>query len=148
MKTQPKRNTGFTLVEILIALTILVLLAGGGIVAYQKVLANANNKAALLAVKDAQKGLDLYIADMMVAPDSEEGWDALITEPEDDAKKKKWTGGPYITEKPVDPWGYELKYEKIEDGDGLKMYKVWSVGPDGDDGTDDDVKDGQSEDDE
>ena len=145
MKTQPKRNTGFTLVEILIALTILVLLAGGGIVAYQKVLANANNKAALLAIKDAKKGLGLYISDMMVAPDSEEGWDALMTEPEDDAKKKKWTGGPYITAKPVDPWGNELKYEKIEDGDG---YKVWSVGPDGDDGTDDDIKDGNSEDDE
>jgi general secretion pathway protein G len=140
MKTQVKRNTGFTLVEILIALTILVLLAGGGIVAYQKVLVNANNKAAGLAIQDSKKAINLYITDMMVAPDTESGWDALMTEPEDDAKKKKWSGGPYITAKPVDPWGYELKYEKIEDGDGLKTFKVWSVGPDGDDGTDDDIK--------
>jgi general secretion pathway protein G len=143
MKMQTKRNTGFTLVEILIALTILVLLAGGGIVAYQKVLVNANNKAARLAIEDAKKGIEFYISDMMVAPDSEEGWDALITEPEDDAKKLKWAGGPYITAKPVDPWGFELKYEKIEDGDG---YKVWSVGPDGDDGTDDDITVGKKED--
>lgn len=144
MKTQVKRNTGFTLVEILIALTILVLLAGGGIVAYQKVLANANKKAARLAIEDGNGAIDLYINAMGVAPDSEEGWDALINEPEEDAKKKKWYR--MIEEKPVDPWGNVLKYEKIEDSDALKSFKVWSVGPDGDDGTDDDITVGKTED--
>jgi general secretion pathway protein G len=145
MKTQPKRNTGFTLVEILIALTILVLLAGGGIVAYQKVLVNANNKAARLAVEDGRGSIELYITAMGVAPDSDEGWDALMTAPEEDTKKKNWYR--IIEEKPVDPWGNELKYEKIEDSDSFKTFKVWSVGPDGDDGTEDDIKIGVKEDD-
>jgi general secretion pathway protein G len=144
MKTQPKRNTGFTLVEILIALTILVLLAGGGIVAYQKVLANANNKAARLAIEDGSGSIGLYVTAMGVAPDTEEGWDALMTAPEEDAKKIKWYR--MIEKKPVDPWGNVLKYEKLEEDDGFKTFKVWSKGPDGDDGTDDDIKIGPEED--
>jgi general secretion pathway protein G len=135
MKMQTKRNTGFTLVEILIALTILVLLAGGGIVAYQKVLVNANNKAAMVRIEGARGSIDLYVTAMGVAPGTEEGWDALITEPEEDAKKKNWYR--IIDEKPVDAWGNVLKYEKNDDDDG---FKVWSVGKDGDDGTDDDIK--------
>ena len=83
MKTQIKRNTGFTLVEILIALTILVLLAGGGIVAYQKVLVNANNKAAMVRVEGARGSIDLYVTAMGVAPDTDAGWDALMTAPEE-----------------------------------------------------------------
>ena len=135
MKTQTNRNKGFTLVEILIALTILVLLAGGGIVAYQRVLNNANKNATIVKIQGARGSIDLYVNALGVAPDTEAGWDALMTAPEEDAKKNKWY--KIIDEKPVDAWGNELKYEKNDDDDG---FKVWSGGKDGDDGTDDDVR--------
>ena len=62
----------------------------------------------------------------------------LIQPPADAAAAKRWVG-PYIREKPLpDPWGTEHRY--LSPGKrNPKSFDVWSAGPDGQDGTDDDI---------
>ncbi len=65
--------------------------------------------------------------------------DELLKRPEEEAAAEKWSG-PYVQKEDMlkDPWGHTLMYlssgEHNRDG-----YDLWSVGPDGKDGTDDDV---------
>jgi general secretion pathway protein G len=65
--------------------------------------------------------------------------DDLANEPSDSKQAKKWAG-PYIaTNKDlIDPWDNPYKY----DAKGKKNqggFDVWSTGPDGQDGTADDI---------
>jgi len=81
------------------------------------------------------------------------GLDALVEEPEDlgleeegeaGAASGEWAG-PYLKdgEIPRDPWGNELRYEPLEQTEGVEgnrpPFRVWSLGPDGQDGTEDDI---------
>lgn len=63
--------------------------------------------------------------------------DRLMTRPSDDAGQ--WRG-PYILDPNslLDAWGHPLRYRVpgVHNPDG---YDLWSAGPDGDDGTDDDI---------
>jgi general secretion pathway protein G len=63
----------------------------------------------------------------------------LVEKPADEAEAKKWNG-PYVksVENLVDTWGNAINYEspgKVNEN----SYDLWSVGPDGEDGTDDDI---------
>jgi type II secretion system protein G len=61
----------------------------------------------------------------------------LSTAPSDAALKERWAG-PYIDRIAVDPWGDEYKY--VAPGKrNPNEFDVWSVGPDGQDGTSDDI---------
>lgn len=65
----------------------------------------------------------------------------LSTQPEDEAEAEKWRG-PYVAESAVlkDPWGRELEYLGNDDAKHNEgRYDLWSLGPDGKDGTEDDV---------
>ena len=70
------------------------------------------------------------------------GLTALIEKPDDEADAEKWAG-PDLKDAviPVESWGNELKYEKIDrdEDDYGPEFKVFSYGPDGDEGTDDDI---------
>lgn len=63
----------------------------------------------------------------------------LCGKPEDETDAEKWHG-PYIADvgKLKDPWGRDLRYRcpgEVNDN----SYDLWSLGPDGEDGTDDDL---------
>jgi general secretion pathway protein G len=60
--------------------------------------------------------------------------DELIHSPEDADEKAKWAG-PYVDKINVDPWGHPYRCE----GDGKSKPRIWSLGPDGINGTADDV---------
>jgi len=80
-------------------------------------------------------------------PTTQQGLQALRTPPADFPKSKKWQG-PYLNpevskhplnlELPLDPWGnpYHYRSPGIHHPD---RFDVWSVGPDGVDGTADDI---------
>jgi type II secretion system protein G len=62
----------------------------------------------------------------------------LVSTPADPARAKNWAG-PYISGDavPMDPWGN--KYQFVTPGKRSGDYDVWSTGPDGKDGTADDI---------
>ena len=104
-----KTQHGFSLVELLVVLTILALL--GAVVGPQvmKYLGSAKGDTAKLQVEDFGAALDLYYLDNGAYPDSQQGLNALVEAP-DGADKWK---GPYLKKKmiPKDPWGNDYHYE-------------------------------------
>jgi len=84
--------------------------------------------------------LDLYELDNGKYPETEEGLAALLSKPGSSAKWK----GPYIKKVPLDPWGRNYAYRSP--GDHNIDYDLYSYGPDGQEGGDDNVSNWETED--
>ncbi|MCA9232457.1 MAG: type II secretion system major pseudopilin GspG [Planctomycetales bacterium] len=134
MSLAANHRAAFTLIEVLLVLIILVIL--GSLAA--NVFTGTQDKASISATT-AQIGLikgpiDRFRLDMNRYPDElEELWE----EPTDSDDADKW-GGPYVEKLDDDPWGNP--YEYLAEGEkNPDKYDFWSVGPDGEDGTEDDI---------
>ncbi|MCA9097893.1 MAG: type II secretion system major pseudopilin GspG [Planctomycetaceae bacterium] len=151
--TRNNRRRGFTLVEILIVLGIMVfLLAMVG-----PRLLGSKQKADIQAAKTQiglfEQSLQSYVLDMNTFPETEAGLAALIEKPEGssegegEGKKDKWDG-PYLqkTTLPKDPWGNDYQYEFPPSHGKGKDPEIWSYGPDGQDNTEDDIVNWEKED--
>ena len=140
-----RRPGGFTLIEVLLVLVILGMLATVAIVALGGTREGARIDVAKRQTEQITNALDTYNLHIGHYPSEEEGGlNALLTKPSFDDEKiaEKWRG-PYIKEEPRDPWNHAFKYERSEaSSDGAttgKPFRVWSMGPDGQDGTGDDI---------
>jgi len=129
-------SQGFTLIEVLLVLVILVVLAAIAVPMYSGIGERAKESAAHTQVglfKDAIMNYQMTVSQL---PSS---LDDLVNAPGDARLARKWTG-PYIeTNKEfLDPWdnpyNYSSKGTKNQGG-----FDVWSSGPDGQNGTDDDI---------
>ena len=102
------RQAGFTLVELLVVLVILVLLAS--LVAPRVIgyLGSPRTKTAKVQVQNLSTALELYKVDTGRYPSTAEGLQALIEMPPGTVS---WNG-PYLTRKdvPNDPWGRPYSY--------------------------------------
>jgi general secretion pathway protein G len=134
-----RRRQGFTLVEMLVVLGILVLLASmvlPRILGSQK---KADIRAAQTQIGMFRGSLEQYAVDCKDFPLTEQGLQALVSPPADLAETVKW-GGPYVTgEIPRDPWGNEYRYEYPPTRGSGDYPDIWSAGPDGQDDTEDDI---------
>lgn len=140
-KTLKKNNRrrGFTLLEILLVVGLLALLAaiaipnfiGAGEKAKQKMVLGVIGPNGTL-----MRAITQFKFDTGQFPESLKD---LIEKPSDDDIAKKWTG-PYILDKSglKDPWDREYKYNR-EGQHNENGVDLWSVGADGNDGTDDDI---------
>ena len=132
-----EREGGFTLLEIIVVIGILSILATLVITNLTKSLENSRISVAKLFVGESMKtAMTTYKIQMGDFPSTEEGLNALIAAPA--SKADRWQG-PYIDGKmPLDPWGrpYQYRYPGTKNKSG---YDLWSMGPDGVDGTDDDI---------
>jgi general secretion pathway protein G len=132
---------GFTLIEVMLVLAILVALAGAGIGAYMYVQANSDKKLAKVTVSEVANAINRYKIDVGSYPEAgEAGIQALLTKPSDEKLAAKW-GGPYLNgAAPNDPWNNPIVYDLATDENGNQVPHVSSNGPDGSAGTDDDIK--------
>jgi general secretion pathway protein G len=142
MKRPKTPSKAFTLIEVLVVIAILVMLASAGVVGYLKTRERANKDIAKILVTQTADAVKLYQVHMNKYPDTDQGLQALITKPDDEKDAERWSG-PYLEggKIPLDPWRNELKYERLDQtADTTKPpFRVFSYGPDGQEGTDDDV---------
>jgi general secretion pathway protein G len=131
---------GFTLIEILVVIAIISLLAGLVIANMGNTYGNSQKDIAKLMVTQTLKTpLMTYRFQVGNYPTTEEGIAALMTAPSN--KADRWRG-PYLestTKLPLlDPWGapYQYRYPGTHNKDS---YDLWSKGPNGTDGTDDNI---------
>ena len=105
------RGRGFTLVELVVVMSIIVLLAGAVLVQVTNRVKHGMRTRALQDITAFSTALDLYAADNGNTPTTEQGLAALITKPSSSPAPRNWSG-PYIKKSsvPPDPWGNEYVY--------------------------------------
>jgi general secretion pathway protein G len=122
-------EAGFTLVEILVVITIIGLImaiVGPRVLNY---LGESKVKAARIQIESFSSALDLYYLDMGRYPGSSDGLTALVARP---GNAQEWNG-PYLKGGvvPNDPWGHPYVYRSpVEHA----PYEIISFGADGQEG--------------
>ncbi len=130
------RSSGFTLIEIVIVLTIISILAAGSIYMLKGNVDVAKETRVESDVQNISTQLQLYEARNMRPPTTEQGIKALVEKPTTEPAPERWS--PLLEEVPKDPWGQEYKY-RYPAQKSKKSYDLWSVGKDGVDGNEDDI---------
>ena len=137
-----QKRGGFTLLEVMIVLFILVSMMTMAIVAIQGTRKQADQRTALAYIGMLRNALDRYAGEVGYPPTTEQGLGALVNCPPDLVNPGDW-GGPYIqdTARSIDPWGNEYQYVSppSRSGTTTRDFEIWSFGPDGRDGTEDDI---------
>jgi len=109
-RTTRDRSRGFTLVELVVVMTIITILAGAVAIQVTNRIRYAKRARAVQDVCTLETALDLYAADNGYAPTTQQGLDALRTKPSSDPQPQNWNG-PYVKKRvPTDPWGSEYVY--------------------------------------
>lgn len=126
----------FTLIELLLVMVILSALAAVIVPRLAGRTEQAYITAAETDIRNLETALNTFEVDIGRYPMESEGLDALINQP---LGVERWRG-PYVTSKSglVDPWGnpYIYRYPGRRNAYG---YDLYSYGPDGREGTDDDI---------
>ena len=132
---RPKRNLrlrgerGFTLVELLVVITIIALIMGIVGPRVLNYLTESKAKAAKIQIESFASALDLFFLDTGRYPNGSEGLNALVARPGNIAA---WNG-PYLKGGlvPPDPWGNSYVY-RAPGRNGA--YDILSYGADGTEG--------------
>lgn len=129
--TRPRadREAGYTILEVLVVITIIGLLIGLVAPAALRQLGGARLSVAKQSIERLSTVLDLYNLDVGSYPTTEQGLAALVTKPNG---VKNWNG-PYLKGDgvPADPWGRPYVYRKPSERPGHD-YDLCSNGPNGD----------------
>lgn len=136
MKMKTSKQGGFTLIEVMVVLLIIGIMAG--LVAPQILGSQeeAQRKAAAVDIQSLESALTRYKLSNNRFPTTEQGLDALVSQPTIDPIPRNYPDGGYITRLPNDPW--DNPYQLISPGE-VGVIDIFSNGPDGEPGTDDDI---------
>lgn len=141
MKTLKKQSSahslrGFSLIELMVVLVILGILAS---LVMPNVMGSRDRGEQQKVVSDIvalENALDRYRLDNGVYPTTEQGLDALVYEPRIDPLPRRYPEDGYIRRLPTDPWGNE--YQLLNPGEHGR-FDIFTAGPDGQAGTEDDI---------
>lgn len=131
--TSPTR-AGFTLIEVLLVLIILVIIGALATRVFTGTQEKASKRAAKFSVDQIEEAIKMYRMEMNKYPSKLAD---LWEEPSDKTEAEKW-GDEYLEKLKPDPWGNEFQY-LAEGKKNSGKYDVWSNGPDGKSGTEDDI---------
>jgi general secretion pathway protein G len=136
VRATARRVGGFTLIEVILVLSILGVIAGMAVPRLLNRQKYANSDATLLTIEGIEQAIKLYSIDHLgELPTQQAGLLSLVTPPQ--GKSKQWRG-PYLDMLPKDAWGQPIEYRcpgKLHP----KGYDLVSAGPDKVMGTEDDL---------
>ena len=89
-------------------------------------------------IQALETALTMYRLDTARYPNADQGLVALVKRP-DDPTVRNWKAGGYLSRVAKDPWGSEYRY--AYPGSHGRDFDLYSVGPDGQAGTDETDKD-------
>ncbi len=139
--SEPRRRRveGFTLIELLLVVVIIGILAAIVVPKLTGKSQDAQVGAAKAQIKTFQTALSMFEIDNGKYPTTDMKLDSLIVKPSVTPELPKWKKLLETNSIPLDPWGKEYVYkcpgEKNPDG-----YDLYSLGPDGQEGTEDDIE--------
>lgn len=124
-----RKAGGFTLIEVMVVVVILGILAA---IIVPKIMSRPE-QARIVKVKQdilaVQSALDLYKLDNGTYPTTDQGLQALVSEPTVQPVPRNWKSDGYLQDLPMDPWGQGYQY--MNDNEKVRIF---SYGPKGKDG--------------
>jgi general secretion pathway protein G len=136
VKQLKKRNQGFTLLEIMIVIAILGMMATLVVPNLMGSTDEAKIKSTAIDIQSLAKTLDLYYLKAGQYPTTEQGLEALVSMPDIEPIPRNYPESGFLPKLPVDKWGNE--FQLVSPGE-MGKYDLFSMGPDGEAGTDDDI---------
>src|SRR5476651_1831536 len=104
------RQSGFTLIEIMVVLVIIGILA---VLVVPNILSRPDDARVIVAKSDIQaiaNALELYKLDNHNYPGTQQGLEALVKKPEGVPEAKHWKADGYLKSVPLDAWGNPYQY--------------------------------------
>jgi len=130
MNSLAKKQAGFSLLEILVAMAIMAILGGVMVIQFAGKTEEANLIKIKTDIKAIESALIQYSADNFMYPTSEQGIEALETKPDIRPEPKNYARQGYIKLN-NDPWGNPYQYEYPGE---FGEYDIYSLGADGEEG--------------
>lgn len=129
-----RKNSGFTLIEVLIAMTIIAILSSVVGLSVAGHLRKAKLEAARAQIKTFQAALQMYKAAHGQYPSTAQGLEALCVAPSIAPLPKDYPPEGYLDSRklPVDPWSNPYVY--LVPGRHNEPYEIISYGADGEEG--------------
>jgi len=136
MRLNSNLRRGFSLIELLIVIVIL-----GGLVAVvapglMDAAAGAKKDTVCLKMNDLKKRLDMFKLDNGQYPDTEEGFSALLANPDTD-KYPNYRSTPYLRKLPKDSWKTPFAY--VRKGEDLELISFAGDRKEGGEGNNKDI---------
>lgn len=132
MKKHARRQSGFTLIEILVVVVILGIMAA---LVVPKIMSRPDQARVVKAKQDLlalENALDLYKLDNGFYPSNEQGLQALVKKPSSDPQPNNWHS--YIKHLPKDPWGRAYMYKNPGEQGEIDIYTYGADGQPGGEG--------------
>lgn len=126
MNYAPSARSGFSLIEIMIAVAIMVILAAVAVPTFLNYLESAkesSTKSSLTVINGAIKTYYLQIGKYPGKLND------LVEKPKDEEAAAKWRGAFIENEIPLDGWGNKFQYKATPDG--AHAYELYSFGSKG-----------------
>ena len=134
--TNKKRQGGFTLIEIMVVIVILGILGSIVVPAVFSQKDKADIQKAVSDISALENAVTMYKFDNYQFPSTEQGLEALVSQTDIEPLPRRFPSGGYLKRLQKDPWGND--YQLLNPGEQSDM-DIFSMGPDGEAGTDDDI---------
>ncbi|WP_196139285.1 type II secretion system major pseudopilin GspG [Aliikangiella sp. G2MR2-5] len=126
-----QKQSGFSLLEILVAMAIMAILGGIMVGQFMGKTEEANFQKLKGDIEVINSALIQYHADNFLLPTTEQGLEALVTKPEISPEPKNYSRRGYLPELKDDPWGNPYQYAYPGE---YGEYDIYSLGADGEEG--------------
>ncbi|PMH46031.1 type II secretion system protein GspG [Vibrio sp. 10N.286.49.B3] len=138
MKRNMKKQSGFTLLEVMVVVVILGILASFVVPNLLGNKEKADQQKAITDIVALENALDMYKLDNSVYPTTDQGLDALVTKP-GNPEPRNYRDGGYIRRLPNDPWGNEYQYLSPGDNGDIDIFTLGADGQEGGEGAAQDI---------
>ncbi len=133
MKNKIKKQSGFTLLEVMVVVVILGVLASFVVPNLLGNKEKADQQKAITDIVALENALDMYKLDNSVYPTTDQGLDALVSKPSS-PEPRNYRDGGYIKRLPNDPWGNEYQYLSPGDNGTIDIFTLGADGQEGGEG--------------
>ncbi|SEI25576.1 general secretion pathway protein G [Pseudomonas asplenii] len=124
-----RAQRGFTLIEIMVVVVIIGVLGALVVPQFMGRTDQAKVTAARTDIQAIGTALEMYRLDNFHYPSTQQGLEALVSQPLGTPAAKNWNPQGYLKRLPVDPWG--TPYQYLNPGTRGSGYDLYSFGADG-----------------